>query len=331
MRSAIPVFVLLLWAGTAPAFQVNTDDKSKSTDQSGASIGRKDAATRRSIEGTIKGYATDGTELCLSVSGSTSSDGVSPGGIQVIAVQDLALKDGLKSKKWNPADRVIATIGVETKTNVPAFTLLDLTALPIPIGAAEPALAMLGAAVALLLFTLIVSRNIRGLLFIGQDGRYSNSKTQMSVWFGLVIATYVSAFWLRWIHAGFIGHISIPTNLMLLSGMSGLTFAGAKGITSQKIANADAAQAPGKQNGGASFPGDLIKADNGTFDLGDYQMIVITLIAAITYVIVACTFLAKLEQRFAVTLPDVDSTILALFGVGQGAYLTKKAVSDINH
>src|SRR5260370_14795432 len=171
MRSAIPVFVLLLWAGTAQAFQVNTDDKSKSTDQSGASIGRKDAATRRSIEGTIKGYATDGTELCLSVSGSTSSDGVSPGGIQVIAVQDLALKDGLKSKKWNPADRVIATIGVETKTNVPAFTLLDLTALPIPIGAAEPALAMLGAAGVPLAFCPICLRDDYPPLFLRRDLR----------------------------------------------------------------------------------------------------------------------------------------------------------------
>jgi len=28
-------------------------------------------------------------------------------------------------------------------------------------------------------------------------------------------------------------------------------------------------------------------------------------------------------------LPDVDTTILATFGLGQGAYLTKKAVGEV--
>jgi hypothetical protein len=117
--------------------------------------------------------------------------------------------------------------------------------------------------------------------------------------------------------------------------MSGLTFAGAKAITTQKVANAAAAARAGaaapKQNLTASFPGDLVKSDDGKFDFGDYQMIIITLIAVASYLIIGYNFLVNLQERTTVQLPDADSTILALFGVGQGAYLTKKATTDINH
>jgi hypothetical protein len=208
----------------------------------------------------------------------------------------------------------------------------------------------------------MASGDWRGLLFIGHDNRYSNSKTQVSLWFGVMIVSYITTFVLRWLYTGFLGQIGIPTNLLILSGLSGLTFAGAKGIAVSKDATAAsnaaaAANAPAAANAAAaagnasaatailaaapagaqlrrktssqlaSFPSDLLKDDDGKFDFGDYQMLVITLIAILTYSVLVLNFLGTLEQRVSITLPDVDSTMLALFGVGHGAYLTKKAVS----
>ncbi len=166
-------------------------------------------------------------------------------------------------------------------------------------------------------------------LVIGEDGRYSNSKFQMAMWFCLVLASYLSMVVLRVSRVGWdlLGGINIPNNLLLLSGMSSLTFAGAKGITTAKI---DAALAGGQQNpkpsGVPNFWKDLLQNDSGAFDFGDFQMFVVTLLAIGMY---AVTFLHAL-QIIAISrttaLPDIDTTILAAFGLGQGAYLTKKAV-----
>ena len=59
-------------------------------------------------------------------------------------------------------------------------------------------------------------------------------------------------------------------------------------------------------------------------------MVLITLVAALTYVVQVFLFLRALDLSASVTLPDVDSTLLAAFGLGQGAYLMKKAVSGSN-
>ncbi len=246
-----------------------------------------------------------------------------------IAVRDQGLLDGLKN--WNPGDKVVVGVSVVEGNGSETVVLESIDAQTVPVSPMEPTIAMFVSALALLAFTALVSRDVRGLLFLGEDGRYSNSKSQISLWFGVVICAYLSAFWMRWWHAGFVGHIAIPQNLLLISGASGLTFAGAKGITCKKVADAKAAGfAQPKGRVPSSFPGDLLRDDNGDFDLGDYQMIVITLISLLSYVLITLHFLSRLEQRVAIGLPDVDSTMLGLFGVGQGAYLTKKAVTGID-
>lgn len=308
----------------------------------GAGVASAKPAEHRSIEGTVESVAKDGSELRLKISIENGQEKV-----QVIHVPDQSLKDKLKSAQNQqaggtpctspicscicPGDKVIAKVGVETKANVQAMALEDISPQMIAVSAWEPWTAMLVTAAILLAITFVLSRNIRGLLLIGEDGRYSNSKAQISLWFGVVIVTYISAFFMRWQHAGLIGHLSIPANLLVLSGLSGLTYAGAKGITTAKHAADVAKGNPGKTEGNPSFPGDFIKSDDGHFDLGDYQMIVITMIAVISYLWIATNFLANLPQCSSATLPDVDGTVLAMFGVGQGAYLTKKAATDVNH
>src|SRR5262249_14130204 len=182
------------------------------------------------------------------------------------------------------------------------------------------------AAVCLLLYNLFSGFNPSQLI-IGEDNRYSNSKFQMAVWFFVLITSYIAALWMRLRSAGwdFLGGVDIPKNLLLLSGLSALTFGGAKGITASKTA-----AAPGLKTRAAApnFFSDLTHDDAGQFDFGDFQMLVVTLIAVGTYIALILDFLGTVEYSKVISLPDVDTTILAVFGIGQGAYLTKKAVSE---
>ena len=308
-------------AVASPAPKVGTDSKPADTQEQtppGEVKPPAAPAERRSLKGTIQDYSADFTVLRLATSDA-------PEKVDSIKITDQALKDALKT--WRPADKVIADVSVEKKDGAEVLTLLNLTPQVAAIGGWEPAIVLFVVLFVFALITLWVSQDLKGLLFLGEDGKYSNSKTQMTLWFSLVVVTYVSAFVLRWIHAGFIGNIGIPTNVLALTGLSGLTFAGAKAITTQKAAKA----AGVKQGFTASFPGDLVRSDDGKFDFGDYQMIIITVIAVTTYLIIGYNFLVNLQERAAVQLPDVDSTVLAVFGVGQGAYLTKKATTDIKH
>jgi hypothetical protein len=321
----------------------------------------------QSIEGTIVDISKDGASLRIKTLQQIPGNLEKQEKILVLKVQEQALKDGLK--KWNAGDKVIAGVNIEKKEGVETLMLWNLEPQIVALSAWIPGLVMFVALVTLLLLTWILTRNlggIRSLLFLGMDGKYSNSKTQMALWFSLVIVTYVSALSLRW-YAGLTGLIGIPANLLALTGMSALTFAGAKGITTQKVANAVAAaaavpvaaaaakaavgtpaqaqmaeahiaavkaekEAPlGKTGLTAKFPQDLVQTDDGKYDFGDYQMIVITVISVLGYLAVAYHFLTNMEQRGSIQLPDVDGTLTALFGVGQGAYLTKKAVADIKH
>ena len=57
-------------------------------------------------------------------------------------------------------------------------------------------------------------------------------------------------------------------------------------------------------------------------------MVVITILAVVVYLAQLFAFLGSIELLKVVTIPDVDTTILATFGLGQGAYLTKKYAGD---
>lgn len=216
-----------------------------------------------------------------------------------------------------------------------------------------------------LLLTLIFSGFRPTQLVIGEDNRYSNSRFQMALWFFVLTATYIATLWLRvwWAGWDFIGGVDIPKNLLLLSGMSALTFGGAKGITASKSATpgatvpktraatpnffldlthndgvpaapaqpaVDARAAVGEQPAVAARAAVSAQpAVSPQFDFGDFQMVVITLIAVATYIVLIFNFFGTVEYSKVVTLPDVDTTLLAAFGLGQGAYLTKKAVGNV--
>ena len=208
-----------------------------------------------------------------------------------------------------------------------AFTLFSAAA------AMAPGLVLAGSVLMLLLFTQIVLRRRARWLVMGEDNRYSNSKFQMATWFATVFSAYVAAIVMRWSQGGpaLVGGVDIPQNLLLVSGMSALSFAGAKQIVVSRInragGNVTRAKAPSRS--GPRFPSDLITDDSGTRpDLGDFQMLVVTLLAVVVYVIQVCTWLGAVPLTPQTTLPDVDQTILGTFGIGQAAYLAKKYVGD---
>src|SRR5262249_43763844 len=91
---------------------------------------------------------------------------------------------------------------------------------------------VLGLGVLSIVLGITLRKNFWQLL-VGKDNRFSNSKFQMALWFSVVIVTYIAAVCLRrWEGgSGYLGGVNLPTNLLLLSGMSALTFAGAKVIT----------------------------------------------------------------------------------------------------
>jgi hypothetical protein len=224
---------------------------------------------------------------------------------------------------------------------------------------------LLAAAAGCFALTLIFSGFKPTQLIISEDNRYSNSRFQMALWFYVLITTYIAALLLRVVWAGpnFLGGVNIPQNILLLSGMSAFTFAGAKAITANKT-NTPGTSVQKPAAGAPNFFLDLTHNDGvpaapaqpavparaavgdepavafvppvpaqaakpPQFDFGDFQMVIVTLIAVATYFILVFNFFGSVEYSKIVTLPDVDTTLLATFGLGQGAYLTKKAVGNL--
>jgi hypothetical protein len=236
------------------------------------------------------------------------------------------------------------------------------------------------AACALALFLLATAATLgKPLKFvIGMDNRYSNSKFQIALWFWVLISTYLATVIFRVWFTGwdFFGAVSIPQHLLELSGMSAITYGGAKAITTAKVnaatnpapivvpvtAPPSAGAVPGTPAppatvsviapagtmpvaiirpaavlnpkndqgvGSEQFFSNLLQNDHGSFDFGDFQMLVVTFVAVGMYLTLIFHFLGSVALVKTAILPDVDTTILASFGLGQGAYLAKKAGGNV--
>jgi len=168
---------------------------------------------------------------------------------------------------------------------------------------------------------------------IGADNRYSNSQTQLALWFATVATVYLATIALRFIYLGadYISGVGITENVLGLTGLSALSFGGAKVITTQKIQNATQPNQPAPKPAAArpNLLTDLVQNDRGQADLGDFEMILIALGSAGIFALSAFHFLGELKLAAQVTLPDIDTTLLASFGIGQGAYLVKKAALNL--
>jgi hypothetical protein len=175
----------------------------------------------------------------------------------------------------------------------------------------------------------LAKRNILAIreLFVGYDQRLSNSKSQAAIWFFVLIVSYLSITYVRIQNGGFdfVGGISIPQNLLLLSGISAFTFAGSMAITQSQV-NRNPNSKPIAAIGTASLADYFLDDDDNT-DFGDFQMSIITLLAVVVFLVQIFNYIGVVSLSKSIAMPDLDTTILALFGLGQGSYLAKKAVA----
>lgn len=244
-----------------------------------------------------------------------------------LLVRDPALQNILKG--LHKGDRLAILVSTENGQAI----LQSMSVRVVTVGRLFRTVVLLVAIFAFWLVCFLLSGFHPEKLIMGEDGRFSNSKFQTVLWFGVLVSSYLATLWLRVHELGsdMLGGINIPQNLLLLSGMSAVTFTAAKGITVAKIQNAKAAGVLNSKPSAlvAQFWSDLTSNDSNEFDLGDFQMLIMTFLAVGTFLTLILYFLGSLEARTIVDLPDVDTTILASFGIGQGAYLTKKAVGEL--
>jgi len=242
-------------------------------------------------------------------------------------VRDTALQNNVKG--LHVGDRLAVLVAMDNTQTI----LQAMSYRVVSVGMGYRALVLVVAIFVFWLTCFLLSGFHPTKLIIGEDGRFSNSKFQTVLWFGVLISAYLATLWLRVHELGgdMLGGINIPQNLLLLSGMSAVTYTAAKGITVSKIQNAMAAGVVNVKPVAAMarFWADLTSNDSNQFDLGDFQMLVMTFLAVGTFLALIFHFLGSLQARTIVDLPDVDTTILASFGLGHGAYLTKKAVGNI--
>lgn len=207
---------------------------------------------------------------------------------------------------------------------------------------------LLVAVAILVAFGLLATGNRPQLLVIGADNRYSMSKFQMAAWFFMLFMVYLASVLILLVKGwlGYLGQLEIPQNLVVLSGLSALTYGTAKLITVSKVEDAKANAAP--EGIAAASPAqlaarrvvelkvqgaprprlrDMVRDDEGCVDLGNCQALFITLLAIVLYVVSAFPFLMRFSVSAHMMLPDVDTTLLSLFGLGQGAYLIKKVAA----
>jgi hypothetical protein len=162
----------------------------------------------------------------------------------------------------------------------------------------------------------------------GADGRISASKLQFLLWTIVILFSYILIF----AKVGGPGALStIPVNVLIALGFSGITVTAAKGITVNKIQSGDLTKVPASVGvspsaGGTTVPTGLtaaLRGDDGSPDLTKIQMIAWTLVAQAVYLY---TLFSKLDSTSS--LPDIDPSLMVLTGLSQGAYLGKKLVTN---
>lgn len=175
----------------------------------------------------------------------------------------------------------------------------------------------------------LICRKLRFLAIVtGADGRPSTSKLQFFVWNGVVIFAYLAMWAARGQIAGATTQPNtnpdFPSNVLLAMGFSAGTLALAKGITVNQAGNNTIVKniLPAPIQDVSAF----FEDDNGDFDLGKFQMLVWIGIAVAVYLhrVIHEIYLGHAGQ-FS-TIPDIDTALMTLMGLGQGAYLGKKAV-----
>jgi hypothetical protein len=279
-----------------------------------------------------------------------ADEGVSAKVASVSADHAIVLQQAQSNKKWFlSGPDVLKIVGhyldegdLVTVTGDPPSAGASVTIQAASISILPRIIAIVASAVVLLLLGAFASKWVPYRFLVGADNRVSNSKCQVVLWFGTAMTIYLATLVSRLIESNWdlVGGIAIPANVLAMTALSGLTFAGAKMIAvSKNGGNLPAAApgsvapaAPGAQKQKVTAPDwrtDLFTNDQGELDFGDFQMILIVWLSVVIYVVSAYLALGNLPLQAHVSLPDVDGSLLAAFGIGQGSYLAKKAAVPV--
>lgn len=239
----------------------------------------------------------------------------------------------------------VVTVLVDDMVTPSTITSVSRVVRPVPFWNVFAALALASGLIAGVSLLVLQGHNP----LVGVDRRYSNSQTQLALWFFTVAAVYLAATILRATLLGgdFIGGIGVTGNVIAVTGLSAFSFGAAKvaayqkadGQLPQEPATTPDPSATDKLTAPAPLPSatrtsadrprlsDLVRSDDGRADLGDLQMILITLAAIGIFFGQSVWWLMSLPVEAATTLPDVDTAMLSAFGLGHGAYLFKKVAT----
>ena len=168
---------------------------------------------------------------------------------------------------------------------------------------------------------------------VGPEPHY-HSQTQIYLWFLAFTIVYLAELGLRAWHTPYFGGISVPARLLALAGVSALTFGVARANTTIKNALSPAPLAKTlakSERSRLELLQDLFTNDEGRPDLGDFQMIALSGVAILVYLVLSAGFLSRVAFAGHVDLPPVDDTLLGGTATAQGAYLSKKIGSRLGN
>jgi hypothetical protein len=119
--------------------------------------------------------------------------------------------------------------------------------------------------------------------------------------------------------------VGISDNLLTMAGLSAAVAGGAKITTSTKMATAAAPDAAKKTgNATPSFWHDLFHNDDNKWDLGDAQMIIVTGVSIVLFLMNVGILWADLPLSAHIDLPTPTNALTFAFGGSLGGYLAKK-------
>jgi hypothetical protein len=159
---------------------------------------------------------------------------------------------------------------------------------------------------------------------MGADGRLSSSKLQFLAWTTVVLYAYVTLAIDRLGHVTCAGAM-LPVNVLIAMGLSLTTAAGAKGIAVGYQNAGQSTSAPIAPTMSLKF---LVMSDDGqTPDLPKIQMLAWTAVAIVVFLIdLIVNYDGYAACKISVCFPDIDTALMVLMGLGQGAYLGFKLV-----
>lgn len=181
-----------------------------------------------------------------------------------------------------------------------------------------------------LVIGLAANKRIDGIL-IDERGRYSLTHLQLFLWTITILSLLSGVFFGRLVHG-----VANPVNIKIpaqILGLLGISLGSAVVATTIKrtkdVSYPDSVAA----SGGADFAPRLAQiflVEEGAFadevvDISKFQDFIVTILLVVAYNAIAVNAISAAGTAQNVTaLPTISSTLLVLFGISHGAYVTAK-------